>query len=34
MPPTVVDAQQVDDFYALACWLDAHQQAQQQSGGE
>jgi len=34
MPPDVVDRQQVDDFYSLVCWLDTHQQAQQQSGGE
>ena len=33
MPPDVVDRQLVDDFYALAVWLDGHQQAQQ-SGGE
>lgn len=33
MPPTVVDEQLVDDFYALVIWMDAHQQAQQ-SGGE
>jgi hypothetical protein len=34
MPPTVVDEQSVEDFYALVCWLDAHQQAAEHAGGE
>jgi hypothetical protein len=33
MPPSAVDAQLVDDVYALAVWLDRDAQ-NQQSGGE
>jgi len=34
MSPKAVDAELVDDFYALVVWLDNHQQQAQQSGGE